>query len=247
MTLLLLLLTAHFIGDFYLQPNRWIADRNQSGWRSAALYKHSAVHLLLSVGALYLASVTEPSLTAIHIGSGALVIAGSHLLIDWLKTGRHSTTAFIADQAAHIIVLGITAAWLENIGMTDIIASARALLAPDKLVYLLGYLLVLNPASILIAKMLARHTAVLNSIDNQSLGTAGRWIGYVERVLALSFILVDQYTGLGFLVATKTVFRVGDLSKAKDMRLTEYMMLGTLMSFATALIAGWIMVALISQ
>ncbi len=57
--------------------------------------------------------------------------------------------------------------------------------------------------------------------------------------LVLAFIFTGNFTGVGFLVAAKTIFRIGDLTKNNDMKLTEYMMLGTLMSFSIALIVGW--------
>ncbi len=240
MTVLLLLLTAHFIGDFYLQPRTWIENRHARGIKASALYKHSLIHFLLATLTLYIAGMGMVS--AIMWG---LLIALTHWLIDWAKSGHHSLSAFILDQVAHIVAIVTVSAFITGVTAAQVSEMAATLVQPDTLLYILGYIVVLNPASILIAQVLARHTKVLASAENQSLGDAGRWIGYVERVLALSFILVGQYTGLGFLVATKTVFRVGDLSKAKDMRLTEYMMLGTLFSFALALIVGWCIIAIV--
>ncbi|QPG07072.1 DUF3307 domain-containing protein [Salinimonas marina] len=234
MTLLLLLLSAHFIGDFYLQPNHWIADRHAHKARSVALYKHTAMHAVLAAIAFYFAGYDWSTL-----GAGTLVVAVSHGLIDYFKAGRTSTLAFVVDQLAHLLIIGIVCAVALNLTVGQLQGYFLSLRQPAWLIYLLGYLFILQPASILIAQVLAGHTARLQNTDSQSLGSAGRWIGYVERLLALSFVLVEQYTGLGFLVATKTVFRVGDLSKSKDMRLTEYMMLGTLISFAIALITGW--------
>ena len=240
MTVLLLLLTAHFIGDFYLQPRTWIENRHARGIKASALYKHSLIHFLLATLTLYIAGIGIVS--AIMWG---LLIALTHWLIDWAKSGHHSLCAFILDQVAHIVAIVTVSAFITGVTAAQVSEMAATLVQPNTLLYILGYIVVLNPASILIAQVLARHTKVLASAENQSLGDAGRWIGYVERVLALSFILVGQYTGLGFLVATKTVFRVGDLSKAKDMRLTEYMMLGTLFSFALALIVGWCIIAIV--
>ena len=65
-------------------------------------------------------------------------------------------------------------------------------------------------------------------------------MGYFERCLIISFILIGQFAGVGFLLAVKTIFRFGDLTKEHDMKLTEYMMLGTLLSFSSALLLGWI-------
>ena len=113
-------------------------------------------------------------------------------------------------------------------------------------------MLVCKPASVIISLALKKHTDSLTQHSNGStenttieenenigLVSAGAWIGYIERCLAISFIFMGQFAGIGFLVATKTIFRFGDLTKNKDMKLTEYMMLGTLLSYAIALFIGW--------
>lgn len=244
MTLFLLLAAAHFIGDFYLQPDGWIRSRNEKGVRSPALYLHAGVHALLALLALWLADASLDQ----AMGAVGLITA-THFVIDWAKAGRTSVLAFAVDQLAHIAVIAAAVLMLQDKPVWELITNTGAYLTKNNLLYLLGYIIIFKPASILIGQLLSAHTEKLKqqneeSQEQKSLSNAGRWIGYVERLLALSFILVDEFTGLGFLVATKTVFRVGDLSRERDMRLTEYMMLGTLMSFAVALIVGWLILAL---
>lgn len=41
-----------------------------------------------------------------------------------------------------------------------------------------------------------------------------------------------------FLVTAKSVFRFGDLSKSKDRKLTEYVLIGTLLSYVIAIGTG---------
>ena len=49
-------------------------------------------------------------------------------------------------------------------------------------------------------------------INNEgSIPAAGHFIGLLERVLMLSFILLGEYGGVGFLLAAKSIFRFGDL------------------------------------
>ncbi len=76
------------------------------------------------------------------------------------------------------------------------------------------------------------------SSDTQSLPNAGQWIGYIERILILTFVLVGSFEGVGFLMAAKSVFRFGELSKAKEIRTTEYVLIGTLASFTIAILTG---------
>jgi hypothetical protein len=43
---------------------------------------------------------------------------------------------------------------------------------------------------------------------------------------------------VGFILAAKSIFRFGDLTNSRDRNLTEYVLIGTLLSFGSALLAG---------
>ena len=44
--------------------------------------------------------------------------------------------------------------------------------------------------------------------------------------------------GIGFLLAAKSIFRFGEFTKPSEVKNTEYVMIGTLSSFAIAIILG---------
>jgi|TARA_B100001059_G_C17836907_1_gene588819 hypothetical protein len=73
---------------------------------------------------------------------------------------------------------------------------------------------------------------------NDSLEKAGKYIGILERLFVFGFIIINQWSAIGLLIAAKSVFRFGDLSKAKDRKLTEYILIGTLLSFGIAISVG---------
>lgn len=60
----------------------------------------------------------------------------------------------------------------------------------------------------------------------------------IERLLVFIFIISGNFSAVGFLLTAKSVFRFGDLSKAKNMKLTEYVLIGTLLSFGIAILVG---------
>lgn len=74
--------------------------------------------------------------------------------------------------------------------------------------------------------------------DQESLDKAGAYIGMLERAFVFIFIITDHWEGIGFLLGAKSVFRYGDLSKTKDRKLTEYILIGTLISFGFAMLIG---------
>lgn len=235
MELLLLLIMAHVVGDFYVQRRAWITCRNENHLLSVGLFKHFVCHVLLLVLALWLSG---------HMTlKGGLVIALvslTHLLIDlWKSYKVENLYYFMLDQLLHAGVLVLAWVLLSEFSLSLIMAKAGLLLDSKFIAIASAYVLACKPASIAIGLGLNGLTAQLSS-KQAGLVSAGRWIGYLERCLIISFILIGQFAGVGFLLAAKTIFRFGDLTKEQDMKLTEYMMLGTLLSFSSALLLGWL-------
>lgn len=73
------------------------------------------------------------------------------------------------------------------------------------------------------------------------------YIGIIERILVFVFIVTNHWEAIGFLLAAKSVFRFGDLKRAKDRRLTEYILVGTLLSFGLAILSGMTTLYLLEQ
>jgi len=63
---------------------------------------------------------------------------------------------------------------------------------------------------------------------------AGLYIGWLERFLMLTALLVGSYTSVGLIIAAKSIFRLPD---AKQRPLAEYFLIGTLLSVAVT-VAG---------
>ena len=237
MKLLLLLLLAHYIADFYLQKYDWIMCKVKNKHRSIGLFKHILVHLLLPSIALFVAGISFglPFITALFI------IIVSHYLIDIWKTYQSfELRFFLADQAAHLFVIIAVSLWLSELSVEAIVHSIQALIDTKVLMIVCAFVIVCKPASLIISLALKKYTAQFDESEktNDGLATAGELIGYFERGLILSFILMGQFAGVGFLLAAKSVFRFGDMRRQTDRKLTEYIMLGTLFSFSFAIAIG---------
>ena len=66
------------------------------------------------------------------------------------------------------------------------------------------------------------------------LPNAGKLIGIVERLLSFVFVLLGQYEAVGFIIAAKSLLRFAEGDKAKS----EYVLIGTLLSFTMAIFVG---------
>jgi hypothetical protein len=58
-------------------------------------------------------------------------------------------------------------------------------------------------------------------------------------------MLINQLGAIGFLIAAKSVFRFGDLRAETDRKRTEYILIGTLISFTLTIAVGLLAKALL--
>ena len=87
---------------------------------------------------------------------------------------------------------------------------------------------------------LAICTSMIYS-QNNNLPNAGKLIGITERLLVLTFILFNQFEAVGFLIAAKSILRYKDDDTIK----TEYVLIGTMLSFGIAVVLGIIILLFI--
>ncbi len=227
--LLLRLLTAHFIADFIFQPNDWVKERAERKINSKYLYLHTFIILILT----FLAA------GSFSLVWGVLIITISHYLIDLGKSyiKKDTTTIFIIDQSLHVLI--IFAFWLVyTTQYSTLTKNLTSLFNEAKLwLYIIAYLIVTLPSSVLINKFTSRWMKDING-SNDSLKDAGKWIGIIERVLILTFIILNQFGAIGFLIAAKSIFRFGEIKSSDEQKRVEYILIGTLISFSIAIFIG---------
>lgn len=83
----------------------------------------------------------------------------------------------------------------------------------------------------LIARELRNRTPNTDVSGNFPSNQAGKWIGYIERVMIFLFFIVGQYAAIAAVMAIKTAFRFNDLKDDNDSHRSEYIMIGTFVSF----------------
>lgn len=99
-------------------------------------------------------------------------------------------------------------------------------------------LILVSQVGAIVIRVLMSSWKLEEDSANESLKNAGMYIGIVERLMIFGFVVFDQWAAIGWLIAAKSIFRFSDLSRAKDRKLTEYMIIGTLLSVAIAISVG---------
>lgn len=227
MILLLKLLLSHFLGDFILQLDSWVRAKEQDKLKAWQFYIHVFIH-----GALILLFTWN-----IEFWIPALIITVSHGIIDALKLifQKNNTKRlwFIVDQTLHLaVIIAIWSAW--NDSTIEVLYFDQA----HFLMLTLSVILLTFPTSIIVKMLMSNWIAATTTPDSQSLVNAGKYIGILERLFVFIFIVTNSWQAVGFLLAAKSIFRFGDLRDGNDRKLTEYVLIGTLLSFGIAISVG---------
>lgn len=227
MILLIKIFLAHILGDFFLQPQKWVEEKEQRKLKSPKLYIHIAIHIALLFLLIWDLSFW-PLILAIGI---------SHFLIDALKLifqkEKNKRLWFFADQILHVVAIVVAySIFIANNFDLDFIVTKKTLLLVICLLFLT------QPVSIIMKTIFLKWDIKTLTEGNESLEDAGKYIGILERLLVFIFVILDHWEAVGFLITAKSVFRFGDLKESKHRKLTEYILIGTLISFGIAIMIG---------
>lgn len=229
-------LLIHILCDFYLQPKEWVKAKQKNTYRSPELYFHSLLHgIALLVPAIVLGIGWQSTVCLVA------VVAISHFFIDLWKVSTpngNKLSYFVIDQALHVSVLAAISFHMVN-GLTIETALKHDQFS-DAVMIVFAYLLILKPTSVVISSILKKYPISDTNNNASGLVAGGKLIGYLERVLILTFTLVGSYAAVGFVLAAKSIFRFGELNKSDDRSMTEYVLIGSLVSVVITTLLGTI-------
>lgn len=218
------LILSHLLTDFILQPKSWVNERNSKHFASPKLYLHGLITATLAF-----------IFTGFQYWLVALIILVTHILIDgWKSYQKPTVIYFLIDQFLHLLVIcwcwyfsflnwnEITVLWQQ---VNQDLSTWKTLTA---------FVFLTAPAGILIGQLTKQWRDKLPEAEN--LANAGKWIGMTERTIILIFVLYNQYSAIGLLVAAKGIIRFNE--KDRQEIKTEYLVIGTLMSINIAVATG---------
>ncbi|MDP4209915.1 MAG: DUF3307 domain-containing protein [Bacteroidota bacterium] len=228
--ILVRLILFHLLNDFLIQPNSWVEHRNNHHVRSSRLYWHGVLAGLVAF---------------IAIGSFRawpvfIVVSITHIAADLWKSHQihkpNTLLYFLSDQIFHIVVL--IACWLVWISGLRIFHVVVCQLYNNFNIWLLllGYAICIFPLGYIVNLSTERWRKQFTKEDN-SLREAGKWIGIIERSLVFSLVLAGQFQAVGLVITAKSILRFSDAETRKH---SEYVLIGSLLSFTLAILTGFI-------
>lgn len=222
--LLIFQLGAHLITDYHFQNQRYAEQKNAIGFKSSFLPWHALIAFLSSW-------ILSFQVSFVYI---SLMIGMTHYVIDGLKMflnrdKRWNPYAYFIDQFLHISIIVIGVILYSHAYTGDLFTSR---LSTKYLLVALSFLACTKPANILIKQIF--HLFEIKIVLGDELPNAGKLIGILERWLILIFVLSHYFEAIGFLIAAKSILRF----KNDDSVRSEYVLIGTMLSFGIALIFG---------
>jgi hypothetical protein len=249
---LLAIYLAHLLADFVFQTHRLIEQKRRGNF--AAYFLHGLTHYLSAV--IITGFVLSGSLFALRTHLVIAALALVHLLIDLAKVQLarkyplcDGSWAYVGDQFVHFLTVTLAAWMLSPIvpfsELSVLFQQARTI--PNRflvvpviyvgVVFGGGYLIRFLVRSL--AEGVKSHSPEKTS---EQLQNAGLYIGWLERFLVVTALLLQSPAMVGLILTAKSIARYPEF---KSERFAEYFLIGTLLSISMALLGGALLAKLI--
>jgi hypothetical protein len=230
----------------YLLTSTWSwRDDLSAEWQPRRrLLLRSLVHLVVLVASL---AVFDPAAFYSPVRFAAwtvgYLIAQSAVDLMGIRRDRASRDVlepwtFMLRQVLHLSIILVFADIISGAGASPI-AALLALAAPLRfkiLVAVTVYVGTIFAGGQFIRQVTRPIADHIPTIDGESaLPNAGLYIGWLERLLIVTAVLMKSPAVIGLIFAGKSIARFTEL---KDQRFAEYFLIGTFLSVAIALLGG---------
>ena len=245
--LFLTVLLAHLLGDFPLQTSSMVRGKPE-GIR--AYIAHGAIHLMV-LGLSVATFVGLDLVASLWFWIIACAYITVHLGIDRAKQGlvrtaklADSASVFLLDQVIHVCTIVALSWFLIRPSWATLRAQLRWSTATEDNVLEAGivYVAVVFAGGYLIRYLTRNLTAGIDKPGETSeqVRNAGMYIGWLERFLVVTAILVQSPSMVGLILTGKSIARFPDLKE----RFAEYFLIGTLLSIGLAVVGGLVLARL---
>lgn len=234
-----LMLLAHALGDYYLQPAYLAKLKSKSTWY---VLIHTSIY-----AAMMFATVCLYNNPAYFIAICISVV--THAAIDIIKqlilnsrakagilTVKEDRSFYLIDQVLHMSIIfacSLFASSSSSLGQIDflsrIIPSLIGIDGYTLLSYITALIAVMKPTNIFIQKILITEKPTQETTTRLRFG--GR-IGTLERIVTIVMLALGQYAAIALVFTAKSIVRFKDF---ENRSFAEYYLYGTLLSVVTSL------------
>ena len=237
---------AHLVTDFVLQADRVVVGKKRGS--VLAYLEHGGIHF---VSAVLFLGFAVPGLWRSLLFYGSLaVLTLVHLGIDRAKIGlvrrrtiEDGAASFFGDQAVHFVTVAVAAWLIARPSTANLIAKIHGFQSQIEkpLLLLVVYVGVIFGGGYLVRfvtkPLLKSNLEVIGESTNE-LQNAGMYIGWLERFVVLTSLVLQSPATVGLILTAKSIARYPEL---KSVRFAEYFLIGTLLSVTLGILGGLIL------
>lgn len=238
----------HLLADFPFQTDRLVQQKRSGNFVAYAI--HGLIHYVCT--AMLLAFLVPGSIFSLRTQLALAGLALVHLPIDFAKirlTAKRSvkdgTWAYLVDQAIHLLTVAAAAYLVTPSGaLAALVAALDRVRTVRNAVILVPvvYVAVIFGGGYFV-RLLTRSLAEgagssSREMSAESLQNAGLYIGWLERFLVMTALLLQSPAMIGLIFTAKSIVRYPEF---KSERFAEYFLIGTLLSLSIAILGGAIL------
>lgn len=227
--LLIRILIALILGLVISKPaNKILGERSRLQFVTRGIIT-SILTLILTLHLELTGAVSAPYL--------AITIARHWASIKWQSKKAHFAFLEVVLMAlAAVLAWGLFSPGFDQLRQ----AICKAVFDYKFSLFILGYLAMLWPASSVVKFCLQGIAATtLASSPSDPAGPdaerGGRMIGMFERLIIITLVFLSEYAAIGFLITGKSIIR---FAQTNEKIRSEYVLLGTMVSYAIAILTG---------
>lgn len=242
-TTFLALCLAHLLTDLVFESDRRLARRKRG--EVVAYLEHGGLHLVTTAmlaGFAGPASARSVSFYAVLTG---LTLA--HLALDWgrfaVAKGSEQIRVLVTGQTLRVLTMAVAAELLTGTSRGEWVAAGSWVQshAEKTLLILVAYVGVVFGGGRLVrvaTKPLLSGDLGLVGHTAGELQNAGMYIGWLERFLIMTSLMLQSPATAGLILAAKSIARYPEF---KSERFAEYFLIGTLLSISLGIMGGLVL------
>ncbi len=238
MLLFLKIYLSHLVLDFLIQPSWRFQDKR----RVRDLLIHAVTFILIATVFINI-DLTKRIFLAL------LILAVFRLIGDYLKAkSKDGWLAFTIEQTGILLIIAAVSIYLSPNRGNNFEIIFNILTGSQKLyLFLSVYVAVVFGGGYFVQKVtqyFMHHIDEGLMESKPGLPSAGKYIGWLERFLVVTFIVGGYPEGIGLLLAAKALARYPEIKNDEKYHFAEYFLIGTLTSVTLALLAGFALLKL---
>lgn len=246
--LTILFLIAHFLADYYLQPQTVSEAKTK---RYAGVLLHSLIYM--APFGLICILQNDLVLPIEMVVLSHFLIDSSKYLIEKCIGNKGERILYVADQFLHLAIIVVAAGSARAPSTASLITT----IPRPYLQWVLLLIVIMKPVNVTFKKMSAKYQPTSperivatghspqtsdglpsTGAEAEPVDGAGAIIGNLERIIAAVFICSNQYAAMGLIFTAKSIARYNKI--AEDQAFAEYYLIGSLFSVLSVMVCYWI-------